>query len=68
MLFVFGLIMPGVDNYGHAGGFIGGYLAAAMFNPLQPERVEHVLAGIIALVASLLAIVASVVNGFSLVY
>ena len=25
-LFVFGLIMPGVDNYAHAGGFAGGYL------------------------------------------
>lgn len=68
MLFVFGLIMPGVDNYGHAGGFIGGYLAAARLNPLQPERVEHVLAGVIAIVASFLAIVASVVNGIGMIY
>jgi rhomboid protease GluP len=25
IMFVFGLIMPGIDNYAHAGGFIGGY-------------------------------------------
>ena len=25
-LFLFGFIMPGIDNYAHAGGFIGGYL------------------------------------------
>ena len=25
IMFVFGLIMPGVDNFAHAGGFIGGY-------------------------------------------
>ena len=28
MLFVFGLVMSGVDNWAHAGGFAGGYLAS----------------------------------------
>lgn len=28
VLFIFGFLMPGVDNFAHAGGFIGGYLAA----------------------------------------
>ena len=37
-LFVFGLIMPGVDNYAHAGGFLGGYVAGRMLDPLKPER------------------------------
>ncbi|HYL06700.1 MAG TPA: rhomboid family intramembrane serine protease, partial [Thermoanaerobaculia bacterium] len=25
---VFGFVMPGIDNYAHVGGFVGGYLAA----------------------------------------
>ena len=40
-LFVFGLIMPGVDNYAHAGGFVGGYLAGRLLDPLKPERINH---------------------------
>ncbi len=42
MMFVFGLIMPGVDNYAHAGGFIGGYLTARVLDPLKPEQIEHI--------------------------
>ena len=34
ILFVFGLVMTGVDNFAHAGGFIGGYATSAFFNPL----------------------------------
>ena len=41
ILFVFGLIMPGVDNYAHAGGFLGGYAASAFMNPLARERGDH---------------------------
>ena len=42
-LFVFGLFMPGVDNWAHAGGFAGGYLAAMWLDPLKPERTDHVV-------------------------
>ena len=43
-LFVFGLIMPGVDNYAHAGGFVGGYLAGMWLDPLKRERMDHLVA------------------------
>ena len=56
ILFVFGLIMPGVDNYAHAGGFLGGYAMSAFFNPLTRERGDHVLAALGCLVATLAAI------------
>jgi rhomboid protease GluP len=42
ILFVFGLIMPGIDNFAHAGGFVGGYATSAFFNPLTRERGDHV--------------------------
>lgn len=31
VLFVFGLVFPGVDNWAHAGGFAGGYATAFLF-------------------------------------
>jgi rhomboid protease GluP len=64
ILFVFGLIMPGVDNYAHAGGFLGGYAASAFMNPLTRERGDHVIGAVVCLAATLLAIVASLLVGF----
>jgi rhomboid protease GluP len=64
---VFGLIMPGVDNYAHAGGFLGGYAASAFMNPLTRERGDHVIGAVVCLAATLLAIVASLLVGFRLI-
>ncbi len=66
ILFVFGLIMPGVDNYAHAGGFLGGYAMSAVFNPLTRERGDHLLLAIVCLVLTFLAIVLSVFNALSM--
>ena len=63
---VFGLIFPGIDNYAHAGGFFGGYLASAILNPLTRERGDHLLIAIGCLVVSLLAIVFSVIHGLGI--
>ena len=61
-LFLFGLVMPGVDNWAHAGGFAGGYLAARWLDPWKPERIDHMVGALICLLLSALAIVASVVH------
>jgi membrane associated rhomboid family serine protease len=66
ILFVFGLIMPGVDNFAHAGGFIGGYATSAFFNPLTRERGDHMVMAIVCLAATVLAIAASVINFYGL--
>ncbi|MSO46154.1 MAG: rhomboid family intramembrane serine protease [Acidobacteria bacterium] len=63
MLGVFGFLMPGVDNYAHAGGFGGGYLAALLLDPLKPERIDHIGIALACLAASVASIVASVVLG-----
>ena len=65
MLAVSGVILPGVDNVAHLGGFAGGYAISAMFNPLTKERGDHMLAAVLCLVASLLAILASVWVGWT---
>ncbi|RPI54661.1 MAG: rhomboid family intramembrane serine protease, partial [Acidobacteria bacterium] len=52
----FGFVMRGVDNFAHAGGFLGGYLAARYLDPLKPERIDHVVIALVCLGATLAAI------------
>jgi rhomboid protease GluP len=59
-LFVFGLIMPGVDNFAHAGGFAGGYLASMWLDPLKRERMDHFIGAALCLLATVAAIAASI--------
>jgi len=66
ILFVMGLIMPGVDNTAHAGGFLGGYAASALFNPLTREKGDHLLIALGLLVITFLAIAYSIVHGLQL--
>jgi rhomboid protease GluP len=58
----FGFVMRGVDNFAHAGGFFGGYLAARYLDPLKPERIDHIIMALICLGATLAAIAASFVT------
>ncbi|MFQ5350701.1 MAG: rhomboid family intramembrane serine protease, partial [Thermoanaerobaculia bacterium] len=59
VLFLFGFLMPGIDNFAHLGGFGGGYLTAAWLNPLKPESQEQLVGALIALAASAVAVLAS---------
>lgn len=59
---ILGFIMSGVDNAAHLGGFVGGYAASLVLDPLKPERIDHLAIAIGCLVATLLAIVWSVVT------
>ncbi len=64
ILFFFGFVMPGVDNWAHLGGFAGGYGMARLLDPWKEERVDHVVAAFALLAASAAAVVASVLTGF----
>jgi rhomboid protease GluP len=66
VLFVFGFVVPNVDNYAHAGGFLGGYLASRVLDPLKPERIDHMAVALGCLVLTMLSIVVSVLHGLSL--
>ena len=66
MLFLFGLFMPGIDNYAHAGGFLGGYAMSSFFNPLTRERGDHMLVAVTCLVLTFLAIILSFIKGLPL--
>ncbi|MGE0042869.1 MAG: rhomboid family intramembrane serine protease [Vicinamibacterales bacterium] len=56
---VFGLIMPGIDNWAHLGGFAGGYFVGQLLDPLKPERVDHLVVALLCLGATLVALVTS---------
>ena len=50
--FVLGLAMPNVDNWGHAGGFIGGFVVAMLLGYQEKKRQtlwHHILATLILL-------------------
>lgn len=59
---IFGLLVQGVDNAAHVGGFIGGYAASILLDPLKPERVNHMVWAIVCLAATALAIIASIMT------
>jgi rhomboid protease GluP len=61
---VLGLVMPGVDNYAHAGGFVGGYLVGQLLDPLKPEQINHIAIGVVCLAASILSVIWSVIHAF----
>ena len=63
MLFIFGFLLRGVDNWAHLGGFVGGYATAKFLDPLRPERVDHLIAALICLAVTAIAIVFSIVDG-----
>jgi rhomboid protease GluP len=62
-MFIFGFIMPGIDNWAHLGGLAGGYLTSRLLDPLQPERLDHLIVALVCLGVTGIAIVFSIVTG-----
>jgi rhomboid protease GluP len=61
--FIFGFVMKGVDNWAHLGGFLTGWALSAFFDPLRPERIDHLMAGLVGLLLTVLALGYSVWTG-----
>ena len=60
---IFGLLVPGIDNYAHLGGFAGGYITSTFLNPLMTrERGDHMLIAGLCLLATALSIGFSIVS------
>jgi rhomboid protease GluP len=67
MAFIFGLLFQGIDNYAHAGGFLGGYLIGQVLDPLKPEQVNHIFVAVVLLALSVLSVLASYLHALWLV-
>lgn len=59
---IMGFVLPGVDNGAHLGGFVGGYLASLVLDPLKPERIDHLAIAVACLALSIVAIIWSVIT------
>lgn len=59
---VFGLLMPGIDNAAHLGGFLGGYVGSVWLDPLKRERMDHFVGAAICLIATVAAILTSFIS------
>jgi rhomboid protease GluP len=66
IMFIFGFIMPGIDNYAHAGGFLGGYGASALLKPNTRERGDHMIVAAVCILATIAALVFNVVHALPL--
>ncbi len=65
-LFIFGLLVPGINNWGHGGGLIGGGLLGALlgYQERRPEATGHRLLAGLCVAATLLALAWAVGSGF----
>ena len=57
VLFAMGFLLPNIDNFAHAGGFIGGYVSAMIlgFTEIKPETRRQQLLAIGAIAVTILA-------------
>jgi rhomboid protease GluP len=60
---LFGFLVPGIDNWAHLGGLVGGFLTAKWLDPLRPERGDHLIAAIACLALSALSVIVSIAVG-----
>jgi membrane associated rhomboid family serine protease len=67
VMFAMGLFLPGIDNWAHAGGFAGGWLMSQWLDPLTRERIDHLIAGLVCVVLTGLAVLASLVLGLLII-
>jgi rhomboid protease GluP len=59
---VMGFILQGVDNAAHLGGFLGGYVASLILDPLKPERIDHIVMALLCLLLTAGAIIYTVIS------
>jgi rhomboid protease GluP len=66
--FVLSAFVGNVDNWGHLGGVMGGYLIGwtPWFNPNQPQRLYHLGIAAGALVLMAISMIVSPLHGLSL--
>lgn len=59
VLFIFGFIFPGIDNFAHLGGFVGGYLSANLlgYQDKSAEKSSHRMLAAISLMLTILAFI-----------
>lgn len=63
---VMGIIIPGVDNWAHAGGFIAGYVLAGLYSRAQRESQGELFLAMACIAAFVLSIIVSYLHAQTL--
>lgn len=65
LLFIFGFLMSGINNFAHGGGFIGGYLSAKIlgYNEKKPETLLHKNLAAITIIITIISFILAFWNG-----
>ncbi len=68
--FILGLVMPNVDNWGHLGGFLGGYLITQTpwLNPKKSQKVHDIFVAIACFGMVILSIAVSIIHSVWLLH
>ncbi len=66
ILFLFGFMMSGINNYAHGGGFVGGYLTARLFGYLELNRETPLIKKLAAvtIIVTVLSFVFAIISTF----
>lgn len=67
---VLGMMRPGVDNWGHIGGFIGGYGMSWILlqQSVKGEKIQHLLIALVLLAMTFFSLILSILHGLFLVF
>jgi rhomboid protease GluP len=67
-IFIFGLLVPGINNWGHGGGLLGGIALALLlgYNERSPESVFHKIFAGICMIATALVLGWAIITGLLL--
>lgn len=65
VIFIFGFVVPGINNWAHGAGFAGGYLSAAGLGYIEIKRENrsHLIAAAVAVALTVLAFIMVFING-----
>lgn len=65
-IFIFGFLVPGINNWGHGGGMLFGAVLAYLlgYSDKKKENFNHKVLAMICLAATLLVLIWSAINGF----
>ncbi len=69
-IFAFGFLMPGINNWGHGGGLLGGVLLGFLlgYREKRPESIGHVLLGWVCVVGTVAALGWGTITGLLLAF
>jgi rhomboid protease GluP len=64
-IFIFGLLVPGINNWGHGGGMLVGAVVGALvgYQERSPETIRHKFLGTLCLIGTAAVLLWSIANG-----